>query len=132
MGGGAAQLLGQGVDHRAHAQMKLLHPPRHPNRPALVPEVPLQLADDGGGGEGRELQATSGVEALDRLEKAEQGHLDQVLDGFAPVLEAPGEVLGQTHLRAHDLVPQGAVAGGGVLLQLAAELVALGRLEGHA
>ena len=53
---------------RVEPEVQLLHPAGHPHRPALVAEVALELADDGRGGEGRELEAPLGVEAVDRLD----------------------------------------------------------------
>src|SRR5581483_4839514 len=94
-------------------------------------EVSLQLADDRRRGEGRELEAPARIEALDGLEQAEEGDLDEVLDGLAPVLEPAGQVLRQADLGADDLVAQDLVAGLGVLLELAAQLMAVGCFEGH-
>jgi hypothetical protein len=43
-GGGAPDLLGQLGHHLVQRQVQLLEPPRHPDRPALVAEVALELA----------------------------------------------------------------------------------------
>ena len=76
---------GEVVDHPGDPQVELLDAPGHPDRPPLVAEVALQLADDGGGGEGGELEPSARVEALDGLDQAERRHLDEVVEGLAPV-----------------------------------------------
>ncbi len=52
--------LGQLRRGRGERQPQLLEPPRHPHRPALVAEVPLDLADDRRGGVRGELHPRSG------------------------------------------------------------------------
>ena len=95
-------------------QVQLLHAPWGPDRPAPVAEVTLQLADDGGGGVGRELDAEARVEAVDRFQQTERRHLDQVVEGLTPVGEAAGQVGGQAHVGRDQLVAQHDVAGAGV------------------
>src|SRR5205814_6678697 len=59
--------LGQVADGLGQRELELLQAARYPDRPALVPEVPLDLADDGGRGVGGELHAALQVEPVDRL-----------------------------------------------------------------
>jgi hypothetical protein len=130
-GGRPAQLLGENADDAAEAQVELLDPPGHPDRPPLVPEVALQLADDRRGGVGRELEAPVRVEPVDRLQQAQGGDLDQVVERLAAVGEPPGQILGQPHVGGDEVVAQGAVARLGVLVELPAELVPLLAVECH-
>ena len=60
--------------------MQLLHPAGHAHRPPAVAEVALELADDGGRRERRELEAAIGFEALDRLEQADERDLAQIVE----------------------------------------------------
>lgn len=46
-----------------------------------------------------------GIEPLDRLDQAEGGHLHEVVEGDAAVLEPAGEVGGQPEVGGHQLVP---------------------------
>ena len=111
--------------------MQLLDPPRHPDRPALVAEVALQLADDRRRGERRELEAPLGLEPLDRLDQAERRDLDEVVEGYAPVGEPPGEVLGQPEVRLDELVTDGPVPGGAVVDELPLQPLTLCVVESH-
>src|ERR1700753_2658275 len=54
----------------------LLRTTGHVNRPAEVPEVPLEFTEDGRDGEGREGGAATAVEAVHSLDEAEAGHLE--------------------------------------------------------
>src|SRR5215211_7287428 len=110
-GGGAADLLGQLGHHLVQRQVELLEPARHPHRPALVAEVPLELADDRGGGVGRELHLALQVEAVDGLQQPDGAHLDQVLQRLPAVAEAAGQVLDQRQVQPDQLLAQGRVAG---------------------
>jgi hypothetical protein len=49
----------------------------------LVPEVTLQLTEDGGHGERTKARATFGIEAIDRLHQAKACDLEQVLEWLA-------------------------------------------------
>src|SRR5205085_11889921 len=86
-------------------------------------------AHDRRGGVRRELEASLGVEAVDRLEQADRRHLDEVVERLAAAAEAPGQVLGQPEMGADELFAQRGVAGTAVLLELAAELVSVRRIE---
>src|SRR5207247_6712831 len=78
---------------------RLMQSPRHLHRPALVPEVPLDLAHDGGRGKCRELQAPLRLEALDGLQQSDIADLDDVLERLAPVAEFFGQ-------KDHQIVEQ--------------------------
>ena len=109
---------------RADLHPQLLEPPRHPDRPALVAEVALDLADDRRGGVRRELDAALGVEPVDGLEQADRADLDQVLERLATVAEPAGAVLHQRQVQV-DQPLAGRVAGRlrcGVLAQLREQL----------
>src|SRR5688500_11535696 len=116
-----AHLLAQQGDHATELEMELLDAPRHSHRPALIAEVPLQLPDDRGRGERRELQAAFGIEPLDRLQQAEQGDLYEVLVRLPAVGEAPGEELRERDMVLDQLVPQAPVAGAPVLAETLVE-----------
>src|SRR5439155_1306116 len=70
-GGGTAQLLRQLADDLPQLEVQLLQPPGNPHRPPLVPEVPLQLPGDGGGGVGGELHLPVGVEPVHPLDQSD-------------------------------------------------------------
>src|SRR3990170_2373692 len=73
----------------------------------------LELAEDGRDGEARERRLARGIEAVERLQQAERGDLDQVVERLAAALVAPGEVA-----RQREVAPDrwGAVrpSGGGL------------------
>ena len=69
----------------------------HVQRPALVAEVALELADHGGHGVAHEARAAARLEAVDGLHQAQAGHLDQVLERLVGVAVARGEVAGHGH-----------------------------------
>ena len=54
--GRAPELLGEDLGRAAHRERALLEVARHVERPALVAEVALELAEDGGRGVARELR----------------------------------------------------------------------------
>ena len=88
----AAELATHLLTHPVDLDRQLLEVARYAHRPALVTEVTLELAEDGGDGEGRERGLAGGIEALDRLQQAERRDLDQVVEGFAGPLVAAGEL----------------------------------------
>src|SRR4029453_17344537 len=67
------------LPHIAHgpadAKAGLLEAPGDPNGPALVPEMPFELPDDRDRRVRRELNLTPGIEAVDRVQQADHGHL---------------------------------------------------------
>ena len=99
-----AQRLGELRGGAADLHPQLLQPPRHPDRPALVAEVALDLADDRRGGVRRELDAAVGVEAVDGLDQPDGADLDEVLERLAAVAEAARAVLDQRQVQAHQAV----------------------------
>ena len=92
----AAQILGQLAGRLAGFQYQFLHGPRDVDRPALVPEVPLDLAADAHLRVGGQVAADRGIETADRLHQPDITHLHQILDrlGTLPV---------PLHARAHQV-----------------------------
>src|SRR6266536_1240858 len=93
--GRAAQLLGQGGGGLVDVQLQFLQPPGDADVPGPVPEVALDLPDDGGYGISGEVVAVLGIEPVDRLYQAQRGDLGQVIQRLAAAVEALGQVLGQ-------------------------------------
>ena len=85
--GRAAQVGGQVVDGVADAHGALLQVAGHAHGPALVAEVALELAGDGGHREARE-RARLGVVAVDGLDQAQAGDLLEIVQGLAGVAVA--------------------------------------------
>ena len=86
----------------------------------------LQLPDDGGSGERRELQPAIRLEALHRLQEAHERDLPEIIEWFSAVGEATGEELGEPHVLLDQRVAQVAVARTAVLLEpLARRVVAV-------
>jgi hypothetical protein len=63
--------------------------------PPGVAEVPLELAEDGRHGVGRERDAAVGLVAVDRLDEPEAGNLQEVVERLAAALVAPRQPAGQ-------------------------------------
>nr|WP_255292614.1 hypothetical protein [Micromonospora sp. WMMA1996] len=80
---------------RVHQQVPLLQAAGDPDPPAVVPEVALQLAQDGRGGIARERHPAPRVVRVDRLDQAVAGNLDEVVERLAPVGEPPGQRHGE-------------------------------------
>ena len=74
------QLLRELPDEVTELQVQLLQTAGDPDRPALVAEVALQLADDGRCGVGGELDLTVRVEPVDRLHQADRSDLHEILN----------------------------------------------------
>ena len=82
----SSALLGRHpVDRGVHPHAQLLQRARHVHGPRAVAVVPLDLADDRRRGVRRELDVARGVEAVDRLQKADPGHLHEVVERLAAV-----------------------------------------------
>ncbi|GAA3045604.1 hypothetical protein GCM10020000_26670 [Streptomyces olivoverticillatus] len=104
--GGAAVPLGELGGGGGQCQPQLLEPARHAHGPALVAEVPFDLADDRGRGVGGELHAAVRVEPVHRLDQADGGHLGQVVERLAAVAEPPRQVLHQRQVHPHQVIAQ--------------------------
>ena len=96
--------------------MRSCRPRGHPHGPDAVAEVALQLAEDRRRGEGGEGDAALGVEAVDRVEQAEVGDLEQVVEGLAGAAVAQGQALGEGHVAPHQLLAHGGVVVAGEAL----------------
>ncbi len=107
--------LGQLRRGRGERQPQLLEPARHAHRPALVTEVPLDLADDRRGGVRGELHAPVRVEAVHGLDQPDGGDLGQVVQRLAAVAEAARQVLDERQMHPHQAVAQLRVLRGAVL-----------------
>src|SRR5205823_4239726 len=86
-------------------------------RPALVAEVPLDLADDVRRGVRRQLDAAVEVEAVDRLDEPDGADLDEVLELLAAIRVATRQRPHQRHVLLDQLLAGSEVA----LLVIAAE-----------
>ena len=84
--------------------MQFLEPPRHLDRPAVVPEVPADLAHDRRHRERHEVRTGVDVEPDDRVHQADPGDLDQIVAGLAAAVEAAGDVIGQRQASLDDAV----------------------------
>jgi hypothetical protein len=87
-----------------HLQDSLLDVAGDVNRPAPVAEVPLELAEDGRDGEGREGGAALRIEAIDGLDESDACHLDEIVEGLCPAGVAGGEPPGQRHEAFDELL----------------------------
>ena len=88
----------------AEPQVQFLQAPRHLDRPAVVAEVPADLAHDGGHREGDEIRTGFDVEADDGVDQSDARDLNQVVARFTAALEPPGDVIGQRQAPLHNLV----------------------------
>jgi hypothetical protein len=68
--------------------------------------VPLDLSDDRRGGVRGELHPALGLEAVDGLDQADRADLDQVVQWFASVAIAPGQVVHERQMQLDELVAQ--------------------------
>src|SRR5665811_2231676 len=73
----------------------------------------FELAEDGRRGERGEGDAALGVEAVDRVEQAEVGDLEQVVEGLAGAAVAQRQPFGEGHVAAHELLAARLVAVAG-------------------
>src|SRR5437764_269353 len=79
------------ADEPRELQLELLHAARDAHRPRLVAEVALDLAEDRGGGIGREADLAREVEAVDRLHDPDAGDLHEVVERLAAARVAAGQ-----------------------------------------
>src|SRR5690606_38701223 len=91
---------------------------RHAQRPSLVPEVSFDDAGDGRGGEAREPASALGVEAVDGVQEAFTGELDEVVGLDATPLEPERQLAGHGLEAQEQLVAGGAVREQGEQLLL--------------
>ena len=105
-GGGAAELLGQLVAAGVDLQPQLLQPARYPHAPALVAEVPLQLAEDGRQRVRAEVGRQVRVEPVHGLEQAHGRDLGQVGLRLAQRGEPAGQPLDVRQAALHRLLAQ--------------------------
>jgi hypothetical protein len=78
-------------DDAVDAQRQPLEVARDAHRPGAVAEMALDLAGHRRDGEARERDAARRVEAVDRLDEAEAGDLEDVVEGLLGALAARGE-----------------------------------------
>src|SRR6202042_1984133 len=109
----AAEALGQVADGLGQRQLQLLQAPRHADGPALVPEMALDLADNGRRRIRGEFHAALQVEPVDGLDQPDRRDLGQVIEPLAAVAEPAGQVPdpreGPLHQPAADAQPVGVV-----------------------
>jgi hypothetical protein len=79
--------------------------------------VALELAEDGRDGEAREGGLARRVEAVDRLQQAQRGDLDEVVERLAAALVAPRELASEWQEALHERVAGRRVAAMGALEQ---------------
>ena len=91
----------------------------------------LQLTHDRVGGVGGELDATVGLEPVDRFQQPHRRHLHEVVEWLAAVAEPAGEVLGEAKVGLDQLRPKRGVTALRELGELVTELLAFGGVEGH-
>jgi len=87
----------------------LLSSPGHVHRPAQIPEISLELAKDRRHGERGERRPTAGVESVHRLDEAETGDLEQIIEGLASTVVASGQLARQRQEAPNQLVSGPAV-----------------------
>ena len=106
----AAERLGKRLGLAVDGERPLLEVAGHVERPALVAEVALELAEDRGRRVARELGPAFGLEAVDRLDQAKARDLQQVVEGLVGVRVAQGEITGQRQEALRELFAGGQVA----------------------
>lgn len=107
---GGELLAGPG---QLHAQ--LLEPARDVHRPGGVPEEALDLADDVGQREGRELDLARQLEAVDGLDQADHAGLDDVLHVVAATAESARGEPHERHVHLDQRVARELVLGRALL-----------------
>ena len=109
-GRGAPERLGQPLRLARELEAAVLQPARDMQRPGLVAEVALELAEDGRHREAGELGAATGLEAVDRLDEPDAGDLDEVVERLLAVAVAAGELACEREVALDQLVAQPRVA----------------------
>src|SRR5581483_1542263 len=101
---------GQLLHEPRKLHVQLLQAARHAHRPALVAEVPLDLADDVRRRVRRQLDAPVEVEAVDRLDQADRADLDEILELLAAIRVPPRERANERHVLLDQLLARREVA----------------------
>ena len=101
---GATELLRELVHGGAEAQIQLLALAWWANRPGSIAEVSLELTLDRCRREGRELDVSAGIEALDRLQQTDECNLNQIVERLSPVCESTRNVYREALVRLDELV----------------------------
>src|SRR6266540_2294455 len=123
--GPAVVATGDPAERPRQPQHVLLHGPRHAHLPGRVAQVALELADDGGDGEGRERHTTIRIIAVDRGDQPDPRRLPQVvIGGVMAVAIARREPVGQAQGGEDHALAQRGVAPFRVLPQPCRHLVA--------
>ena len=109
MVGERLQLHGELLDDPVQSDVQVLKGPRHLDRPALVAEVALDLAHDGRGGVGGELDAPPRSKRSMALISPMRADLDQILHRLPARGEAPGQAPDQRQIAGDELFAGGQV-----------------------
>jgi hypothetical protein len=88
---GSVELAAQRLRRGGDPGRQLLGGAGHLRRPRVVPEVALDLADDGRDGERGEARAAVDVESLHGLDETLEGDLLEVVERLAAAEEPPGQ-----------------------------------------
>ena len=91
----AAARWSSSSDRPVDLQRELLQVARDAHRPRPVAEVALDLAEDGRHGVAREGDLALEVEALDGVDEAQAGDLEEVVEGLVGALVAARELAGE-------------------------------------
>ena len=117
----AVQLAREVGDLAVDLQGELLEVARHADRPRLVAEVALELAEDRRDRAAQDRHLALRIESVDRLDQADRGDLDQVVERLLGALIAPRQLAGQRQEALDQLV-----AGAGLAVaQVADEELAI-------
>src|ERR1019366_5376133 len=108
--GRTAPLVGDPLLRIANLQRALLRSARNVHRPAGVAEVAAHLAEDGRHGEGLEGMTAFDVIAVHRLQQAEGGHLEQILERLRRAPVATGQAAGERHETCDERLARGVIA----------------------
>ena len=106
----AAELAPQRLARLLERQAELLQVARRAHVPGRVAEVAPQLAEDRRHGVGREREPALRVPAVDGLDEADGGDLDQVVERLAGAPVAQRERAGERHVALDQLLARAFVA----------------------
>src|ERR1700676_5717047 len=98
------QLDGKFFDRAVDAEVELLQPARHLDRPTFVAEIAFDLADDRRRRVGRELDPALEIEPIDRLEQADRADLNEVVECFTAIGELERQVANEVEVRDDELI----------------------------